>query len=169
MVDKYCPFLRSWLCDFYTRMSEPFRCIKVIPLNKVSPLVILFWYCYLLRSTNHSGSNACRLHLVHIFLLSHNSLVFKRIDLVVYITLQFVLVKPISSKREREAPLSWYTPRMLDDMFYIWCEATNKFSFDQILSVLFSNLLKNFVIFYRSLHIIESTPITVKTFFHTCI
>ena len=72
-------------------------------------------------------------------------------------------------KREREAPLSWYTPRMLDDMFYIWCEATNKFSFDQILSVLFSNLLKNFVIFYRSLHIIESTPITVKTFFHTCI
>ena len=95
---------------------------------------------------------------------------FKRIDLVVYITQQFVLVKPISSKkREREAPLSWYTPRMLDDMFYIWCEATNKFSFDQILSVLFSNLLKNFVIFYRSLHIIESTPITVNTFIHTCI
>ena len=38
-----------------------------------------------------------------------------------------VLVKPISSKREREAPLSWYTPRMLDDMFYILCEVTNKF------------------------------------------
>ena len=44
---------------------------------------------------------------------------FKRIDLVVYITQQFVLVKPIAQKREREAPLSWYTPRMLDDMFYI--------------------------------------------------
>lgn len=49
---------------------------------------------------------------------------------------------------EREAPLSWYTPRMLDVCFILRCEDTNKFSFAKILSALFPILLKNFVIDY---------------------
>ena len=93
---------------------------------------------------------------------------FKRIDLVVYITQQFVLVKPINSKKGAGgSTFVVHPPRVRWYVLYFGVKLQINFSFDQILSVLFSNLLKNFVIFYRSLHIIESTPITVNTFIHT--
>lgn len=47
---------------------------------------------------------------------------------------------------EREAPLSWYTPRIFSLVIYFQCKGTKIFSFDQINHHLFCFLIENFII-----------------------